>query len=219
MIRVSLIDDEILFLKGLKELLDKESMIQVVEVFHHSDQLITAWENNEHVPDILLVDMEMPGLNGIELTKYVSENFTKVKIIGLSSHYSKVLIFEMLKLGASGYLAKDTPFEKLVHNIREVHKRGFYSEDIILKSYNEGTLRPKDEKDTLNHGLSNREIEVLQLICEQLTNNEIAEKLFISLKTVERHRSNLFEKTRAKNIVGVVFFALEKKLIKRIINH
>lgn len=216
MIRIGLIDDEVLFLNGLKGLLEKEVGFEVVQTYHHSDDLLMDWEQNTCMVDVLLVDIEIPGLNGIELTKLIFKNYPGVKVIGLSSHYSKVLIFEMLKLGASSYLAKNVAFDQLVRTIIRVNEIGFYTEDLILESFRNKTLRPKDEKESFNHGLTNREVEVLQLICEQMTNQEIADKMFISLKTVERHRTNLFIKTKAKNSIGVVLFALEKKLVRRV---
>jgi len=216
MIKVGLIDNEILFLDGLEELLQKEEQITVIKTYSNPTDLLADWEQNLYIPDILLIDIEMPNISGIELTKIITTKYPKVNLIGLSSHYSKVFIFEMLKLGASGYLAKNIVFDKLVSTIINVSERGFYSEDLTLQSFYNGTLRPKDEKDSLNYGLTNREIEVLQLICEQFTNQEIADILFISVKTVERHRTNLFEKTKAKNVIGVVLFALEKKLVLRL---
>ncbi|QNR24552.1 response regulator transcription factor [Croceimicrobium hydrocarbonivorans] len=213
MIKIGIIDDEVLFSNGLKEILEREKNFEVFQVYKHPDELLQQWQQSPLRPDVLLMDIKMPKINGIELTKMLAEKSPDVKIIGLSSHYSKVLIFKMLKLGAAAYIPKNVSIDRLVRTINNVYEQGFYFEDIALKSFYNKTLRQKDEKELFNHGLTNREMDILMLICEQLTNQEIADKLFISLKTVENHRTNLFAKINAKNVVGAVLFALEHKLI------
>ena len=213
MIRISIIDDEILFSNGLKEILEREENFEILKLYNHPQELLNDWKKENQRPDILLMDIKMPEISGIELTQIVSQEAPQVKVIGLSSHYSKVLILKMLKIGAAAYLPKNVTIDRLVRTINNVFAQGFYFEDIVLKAFHDNTLSLKEERESLNHGLTNREMDVLLLICEQQTNQEIADKLFISLKTVERHRTNLFIKTKARNVVGVVLFALEHKLI------
>ena len=213
MIKISLVDDELLFLNGLKEILTAQKGFRILNTYNNHKTLLNDWKSGGEKPDILFADIKMPEISGIELTKIVLEQTPEVKVIGLSSHYSKVFIFKMLQMGAAAYLPKNVNVERLVRTIKYVHTQGFYFEDITLKAFHENKLSSKVKKDILNHGLTDRELNILLLICEQLTNHEIAERLFISLKTIERHRSNLFEKTNAKNVVGLVLFALNHQLI------
>jgi DNA-binding NarL/FixJ family response regulator len=213
MIRIYLVDDEILFIKGLQSILTQFEGVEVLKTFTAPEDLLKELEENEERPDIIMVDMKMPNINGIELTKILAKKTPEVKIIGLSSHYSNVLIFEMLKIGASAYLPKNATIPRLEKTIRHVAEEGFYFEELVLNSYHESIASVKAQKELVNQGLTSREVDVLILICEQLTTQEIAEKLFISLKTVERHRTNLFQKTEAKNVVGLVLFALKNQLI------
>lgn len=213
MIKIGLVDDEVLFLNGITELLKREDDLDVTQVYDHPENLLPAWRDGVKQPDILLMDVKMPGINGIELSAMVMKEAPAVKIIGLSSHYSKVLIFKMLNLGVSGYLPKNVSIDRLLRTIRNVHLQGFYFEDMVLKSLHENKLSSKAKKEIVQQGLTDREIDVLLLICRQMTNQEIADELFISLKTVERHRTNLFLKTGVRNVVGLVLFALEHEFI------
>ena len=154
-------------------------------------------------------------MDGIKLTLEIFKQKTDTKVIGLSSHYSKTLISKMVKLGASSYLPKNVSIAKLLCTIRRVNSEGFYFDDIQLIGLKKSDLNDQEKKTMLLHGLTDRELDVLGLICEQCTTDQIAEKLFISNKTVERHRSNLFEKTKVKNVVGLVLFALQHKLVER----
>lgn len=214
MIKVSVVDDEVLFLNGIVKLLSQQDGIQVHNSYVSSEELIKSWEFLENRPDIVLVDIKLPGINGIELTQYIMENAPEVKVIGLSSHYTKVFIFQMLKLGAASYLPKNTNVERLIKTIKHVHEEGFYFDDIELKALK--NEEPKFKNKEFLHGLTERELDVLLLICQQLTTQEISEKLFISVKTVERHRTNLFSKTKSKNVVGLVLFALRHELVEQI---
>ncbi len=213
MIKISLVDDEVLFLNGMVKLLSQHDRIEICNSYSSSELLIDDWKSNAEKPDIVLVDMKLPGLNGIELTQFIMEHSPEVKVIGLSSHYSRVFIFQMLKLGAAAYLPKNAEVERLVRTIENVHNEGFYFDDIELKTLKNSTLGSKEKREFLFHGLSERELEVLLLICEQYKTQDIADKLFISAKTVEQHRAKLLLKTESKNVVGLVLFALKFQLV------
>lgn len=213
MIKISLIDDEVLFLNGIAEILSQHERFEICNTYTKAKDLVTDWESDSTKPDIILVDIKIPEINGIELTQFIMEKTPAVKVIGLSSHYTKVLIFQMLKLGAAAYLPKNTEVDRLIRTIIHVYEEGFYFDDLELKSLQNPLLNSRKKKELLFHGLTDREMEVLLLICEQQTTQEIANKLFISLKTVERHRTNLFLKTESKNVVGLVLFALKYQLV------
>ena len=211
MIDIYLLDDEILFIQGLKQLINGIDNCSVKKTFITPSSLLADLEMNSNLPDILFVDMKMPEMNGIDLSKLVIEKYPTIKVIGLSSYYSNVLIFKMLELGAAAYLPKNTTLERLEKTIHTAHNEGFYFEEISMKKANEDFFNTTNEPNPKN--LTNREVEVLILICEQLTTQEIADRLYISQKTVERHRTNLFKKTEVKNVVGLVLFALKNQLI------
>lgn len=211
MIDIYLLDDEILFIQGLKQLINDIDNCRVTKTFTTPSSLLEDLEKNSILPDVLFVDMKMPEMNGIELSKIVISKYPSVKVIGLSSYYSNVLIFKMLELGAAAYLPKNTTLERLEKTIHTTYNQGFYFEEINIQKADKKTLGLVNQES--NDHLTDREVDVLILICEQLTTQEIADKLFISLKTVERHRTNLFKKTGVKNVVGLVIFALKKQLI------
>ncbi|MBL4708700.1 MAG: response regulator transcription factor [Flavobacteriales bacterium] len=213
MIKISLVDDEILFLNGIEKLLSQQERFTICNSYISAEELIHDWEVLSDRPDIILVDMKLPGINGIELTKYIINKAPSVKVIGLSSHYTKVLIFQMLKLGAASYLPKNVDVERLVKTIIHVYEEGFYFDEIELKALRNPSSSKKNELG--ENGLTDRELEVLLLICQQFTTQEIAKRLYISVKTVERHRTNLFHKTQSKNVVGLVLYALKYQLVEK----
>lgn len=215
MITLTLVDDEELFLNGLKELLNNTNEFDVLHTYNSPTEFVSNWKKLYPKPDVVLMDINMPKMDGIELTHFVLEASPEVKVIGLSSHYTKSLVFNMLQIGASGYLPKNVNIKRLTKTIRQVHEEGFYFDDFRLKGLHSHDLSKKEQRELLFHGLTSREVEVLQLICEQCTTYEIGDKLFISTKTVERHRSSLFEKTKSKNVVGLVLFALKYQLVER----
>lgn len=214
MITISLIDDEQLFLEGLKQVINRQENLQVLNCYSNSPQFVERWATEEK-PDVVLVDMNIPDIDGPQLTQFIREQSPEVKVIGLSSHYTKSLVFKMLNLGASSYLPKNVSIDRLAKTIDKVHSEGFYFEEFRLTRSNWNSLDEKEQKELLFHGLTEREVEVLKLICEQCTTAEISNRLFISNKTVERHRTNLFFKTKSKNVVGLALFALKYQLVER----
>lgn len=215
MISIIMVDDEQLFLDGVKEILSRKEGIEVVKCYNSSVDFLSDWRKGELNPDIVLMDINIPEIDGVLLTHYLMESNAYTRVIGLSSHYTKTLIFKMMQMGASAYLPKNVSIDRLLKTIRKVHEEGFYFDDFRLKGLHSQNLNDVEKKELLFHGLSEREIEVLKLICEQRTNYEIGDKLFISTKTVERHRSNIFEKTKSKNVVGLVLFALKYQLVEK----
>lgn len=215
-IKIAIADDEQLFRKGISFLLEKETSFEVILEAENGQQLIDAI-NPESFPDIILMDLKMPILNGVETTKIIHKNFPDIKIIALTSYDGKSFITNMIDVGASSYLLKNTSPKIVVHTINEVFDKGFYYDEKVLKTIHENLLSSSGKRiksDLDKRLLSNREIEVLELICEQYTTIEIAEKLFISPRTVDGHRNNLLLKTGSKNVAGLVIYGIQKKLIE-----
>ena len=214
-VKIILADDEPLFRSGISFLLQREKWIEVI--FEASDgiELVNFLRDNEDMPDIVIMDLKMPGLNGVEATKIITEEFPEIKIIALTSYNTKSFVANMINIGAVSYLIKNTTPHSLINTIKEVAEKGFYYDDEVLKIINEDySLIRKNSKFTLeDENLTKREKEVLVLICKQYSTKEIAEKLFINTRTVEGHRNNLMVKTDAKNIAGLIVFALHNEIL------
>lgn len=215
-IRIILVDDEELFRKGILFLLEREKNIEVVFEASNGEQLIDYLKNSNDYPDIILMDLNIPFLNGVEATKIIHKEFPVIKIIALTSYNTKSFIANMINVGASSYLVKNATPQEMVYTVNEVYEKGFYYNDNVMQVIQENILswdkvvhKSRFDSDFL----TKREKEVLQLICQQDSTTEIAEKLFISPRTVEGHRNNLLLKTDSKNIAGLVVFAIQHKII------
>jgi DNA-binding NarL/FixJ family response regulator len=202
-----LVDDEVLIRKGIRAILELEDDFEVVFEASNGYDLLDFLNSNSKKPDIILMDIKMPSLNGVEATKIITAQFPKIKIIALSSYDSPVFVKNILDVGATGHISKSTPPEELLQKIRLVVKNGFYLKENILKEIHNKAKKSKTFFDL--DFFSIRELEVLKLICLQFSASEIAEKLFISSRTVDGHRNNLLFKTESKNIAGLVVFAIK----------
>ncbi|MGZ9735694.1 response regulator transcription factor [Flavobacterium sp. GNP002] len=214
-IQIILVDDEILFRKGISFLLDREPNIEIVFEASNGDELISFLQNNKNShPDIIIMDLKMPIINGVEATKIIRKEFPEIKIIALTSYDSKTFVANMIDVGAVSYLIKNTTPQELLTTINEVASKGFYYTDYVMKIIQADVLTNKKTKSNFdNNFLSPREIEVLKLICNQKSTLEIAELLFISPRTVEGHRNNLLLKTESRNIAGLVVYAVQNEFI------
>jgi DNA-binding NarL/FixJ family response regulator len=216
-INIVIADDEELFRKGILFLLERETNFNVIFEAKNGRELVDFLEKTEDFPDIILMDLKMPELNGIEATKHIHKAYPNIKIIALTSYGGKSFITNMIDVGASSYLMKNTSPKTVVLTINEVHTKGFYYDEIVLKTIHENIISSSGKRiksDLDKNLLSKREIDVLELICEQFTTAEIADKLFLSPRTVEGHRNNLLLKTQAKNVAGLVIYGIQKKIIE-----
>lgn len=211
-INVTIVDDHTIFRTGMKNIVRKLPMIDHIYEASNGNEAIAVVETNE--VDLLLLDIEMPYMNGVETAKYMKKNHPQIRIIMISFHNDKELFLQLYKIGVEGYLVKNTSLDDLKRGIQHVIEGNqFFSPElgatVIHGLINEKLQTPKDPQDLL----SDREVEILLLICQQLTTDEIAEKLFISPLTVKRHRQNLLEKTNSKNIVGLILYAIRNDLL------
>lgn len=212
-IKIALVDDEVLFRKGIAFLLQREDNIEIIFEASNGEELVNKLLENEVKPDIIIMDLKMPVLNGVEATKIIRKSFPEIKIIALTSYDSKSFIANMIQVGAVAYLIKNTTPKDLIKTINEVNKKGFYYNESVLKTVQETIVSSKNSKGNLETSfLSPREIEILQLICLQKTTSEIAEHLFLSPRTVEGHRNNLLLKTESRNIAGLVVYAIQNEI-------
>jgi DNA-binding NarL/FixJ family response regulator len=211
-IKIALIDDEQLILEGVKMLLSNEKNISVSLTSSNGPEFIESLKGltPEKFPDIALVDVQMQPMNGFELVEILKEKYPDLKIIILSSHYKTSILGYMVKLGVSAFLPKNSDKKTFIDAITMVYKNGvfFTAEDHqMLFSYMNSSAKKKSLFE-MEDELSEREKDVVKLICQEFTNNEIAEKLFISPRTVESHRQRILEKIGAKNTVGIVIYAI-----------
>ncbi|ROH90198.1 DNA-binding response regulator [Chryseobacterium cucumeris] len=211
-IQLALIDDEQLILEGVKMLLSNEKNISVCLTADNGPDFIEDLGklSKDEFPDIALVDVQMKPMNGFELVEILKEKYPDLKIIILSSHYKTSILGYMVKLGVSAFLPKNSNKKTFIEAITMVDKNGvfFTAEDHqMLFTYMNSSAKKKSLFETEDE-LSEREKDVVKLICQELTNNEIGEKLFISPRTVESHRQRILEKIGAKNTVGIVIYAI-----------
>ncbi len=211
MINLLIADDHQLLIDGIKTTLaDIEDFNFVAEV-HDGYQVIRKLEEGIAV-DVILMDINMPKLDGLDCTRKVSKSFPEVKILALSQYDEKRFVKRMIKNGASGYLLKDSDKDVLEEGIRKVHAGEKYFCKRLSMSLVNQELKIEDNK-SLFPKLTGREKEVLNLICMEHSSQEIADKLFISFHTVESHRANLIYKAGVKNTAGLVRWAVENDLV------
>ncbi len=215
-VKIAIADDEALFRKGICFLLAREENFEILFDANNGQELLETLDT-ENLPDIILMDLKMPILNGVETTKIIHKKYPFIKVIALTSYSGSSFISNMIAIGASSYLLKNTTPTIVVHTINEVFKKGFYYDDAVLKIINSDISHEKEVQikfDLDQKLLSKRELETLELICAQFTTAEIANELHISPRTVEGHRKKLLEKTSSKNIAGLVIYGIQSKLIQ-----
>jgi DNA-binding NarL/FixJ family response regulator len=206
MIKLIIADDHPLIVEGMRAALKKDEDILLTDEVRNGVQLLKKMESEP--PDVVIMDINMPDMDGIEATSKVRKKFPGVKVIAFSQYDDKHFIKRMLNAGAKGYLLKSTPVKELIKAVKLVHEGSVY----LGKGLPDFYTREKKSKSAFDPMLTQRELEVLKLICEEKNTREIADELFISLHTVETHRANLMQKTGARNIVGLVKWALENEI-------
>ena len=208
-IRIMIVDDHRIFRTGLKVILNGISSFSVIGSYPDGKSLIKALLGES--PNVIFMDIKLPDENGITLTQYVKKRYPNVKVIALTMFGDIEYFNEMFDAGADGFLLKSTDTGELEKAVKEIVAGGTYFAKEFIGYL---SLKPKFNNELpLSINLSDRELEVLKLICEGYSNNEIAEKLFISRHTVDGHRRNLISKTGVKNAPNLVLFALKNGLI------
>lgn len=211
-IKLAVVDDQHLFRQGLISLIGEfEELSLVVEAANGND-LLEQLKTKK--PDVVLLDLEMPVMDGIETTANLQKKYPDVKVLILTMHNEEEIILHLIEKGAHGFLLKDNPIETIVDAIYAVMENGYYFNDHVSKVMVRGLMKNQKIKPGFaDAGLSEREIEVVKLICKEYTNKEIAEKLYISVRTVDGHREKILQKTKAKNAVGIVMYAIKNNLL------
>lgn len=211
-IRILIADDQQLFREGLRALIEQESDMAVVAEAETGRQAIEMAMDKK--PDLIVMDINMPDLNGIDATQTISSELPDIKLIALSIHSTRKFVSGMLKAGAAGYIVKHCAFEELALAIRTVSEGKPYLCTEILGMVMDGFVSSSTpEPATVFSVLSVREREVMQLVAEGLTSEEIASRLCISVKTVSTHRRHIMKKLNLKNQTDIVRYAISEGLI------
>ena len=213
-INLAIVDDHKIFRNGLKATLEDCPDFKLLIEASNGKELIGQLAT--HTPDVILMDIKMPEMDGMQTTAHVHEHFKNIKILTLSMHNEDKYIVDMMKAGASGYLLKNAEPEEIIEAILTVYNKGFYFNEHLSVTLIKQLVGPGSYTDNASQqqvDLNDREIEVLRLVCQEHSNQEIADKIFLSVRTVEGYRARLFEKTGSKNLVGLVIFAIKKGII------
>ena len=211
-INIAIAEDHVLFRQGMVSLLNEEGGFNTVFRAGNGQELLDNLQNI--MPDVILLDISMPVMEGKEALSKIRELYPEAKVIMLSMYYESSYIAEYLAKGARAFLPKNCNIEKVIEAIHTVHTRGFYFDDDISGLLMDKLIHVEKQHDE-NHKLrlTDRETEVLNLICLEKSNKEIAEMLHISIRTVEGHRQCIMAKTDTKNVLSLVMFALRNKII------
>lgn len=212
-IKVFIVDDHSIFKKGLTAQLKEFNFVELIGTAGDGKEFLEKIEIK--MPDIVFMDIKMPVMNGIEATEIALKKYPELKVITLSMFGEEEYLQKMLDAGAKGFLLKNIEKGDLEKAIKAVMEgNNYFSEEILTIITSKYINKPPSEKsDSKTVDISDREKEVLQLLCQGFTNSEIGDKLCISPRTVDGHRANLLDKVGAKNSIGLVTFAIKNKLV------
>lgn len=213
-IKIAIADDHVLFRKGLISLLKEYESFNVSFEASNGSELLEKLKSKK--ADVILLDLEMPDMNGFETVPALTKKHPDIKIIALTMHSENGIVHHLLNDGIHGFLSKNCSIDSIAEAIHSVVETGYYFNDHVSKEMIKDLISAKKMKPNLKRvTLSEREIEVIKLICKEYTNKEIADKLFISVRTVDNHRENILRKINAKNIIGVVMYAIRNKIVEK----
>lgn len=212
-VRLLIVDDHQMLIDGIKALLKNEKQFEVVGECTKSPEAIKMVE--ELKPDVLLTDINMPDMSGIELTRLLKPNHPDLKVLVLSMFNEKGMITEMLNAGVSGYILKNTGRQELIDALNKIVSGGMYFSDEVAVEMMKSIANPVPPKAASEAILTTREKEIVQLIAKEYNNAKIADTLFISERTVETHRKNILRKTGTHSVLGLVKFAMEHGIVEK----
>lgn len=206
---VAIVDDHVLFAQSLKSLINTFEDFEVIFQASHGKNLINDLENRDTYPEIILMDLNMPIMDGAETTQYLSKNYPDIKVLALSMDDDENSILKMIRNGAKGYLLKDIHPDILLEALQSVLKEGFYHTKRVSDTLVHSLHSDSDSHRKGQINLIDREIEFLKLVSSEMTYKEIADKMNLSPKTIDGYREQLFKKLDVKNRIGLVIFALK----------
>ena len=209
---IIIVDDHLIFRQGLKSIITLENIANVIGEASNGIEFIELLSDLR--PDLVLMDIDMPRMNGLDATEKALEILPELKIIAFSMFSDEEYYYKMIDRGVKGFILKTSGINELETAIQNVMSGDTYFSNELLRKIINNFGRANSTKQTALENLTEREIEILQLICLGLSTDQIAEKLFISPKTVKSHKSNLLEKTVCKNTPALILFAIKNKLVE-----
>jgi DNA-binding NarL/FixJ family response regulator len=207
-IKIVIVDDHLLFSQSLSYLIGTFKEFVVIDSFINGKEFIQSLSTTVQKPNIVLLDVNMPIMDGIETMKWLKENNPELKVLALSVNDEEETILKMITNGAKGYLLKDTHPSVFKEALLEVHKKGFYYSEMVS-----GLLISKLGNNDAKISLKERELEFIKLACTEKTYKEIADGMCLSPKTIDGYRENLFQKLELKTRIGLVLYAIKNKIV------
>lgn len=206
--KIALVDDHSLLRKGLSSLIQSFDTYTVILEADNGKDFVNKL-NPESLPDLVLMDINMPEMDGYQASNWLKENHPDIKVLALSMYDNESAIIRMFRAGAKGYILKDCDPMELKTALHSIIHKGFYYSEMITGSLIHNINSKADDHKTGPKGLSEREISFLKLVCSELTYKEIADKMFLSPRTIDGYRDALFEKLNVKTRVGLVLYAIK----------
>ena len=212
-IRIAIADDYKIFREGLKVGLSSDENLEVIMEADNGEDLLTALETTS--PDVIIMDLKMPIMDGMEATKAVRKKYPSIKVLVVTMYDDDKFIIHLMENGANGYLLKNTEPDEIRKSIYAVHENGYYFNDVVNKALLKKLVLKNNLKPSFNQNveLTERELEVLKPICEEKTAAEIAKEIFLSPRSVEGIRQRLIEKIGVRNTAGLVMFAVKNSMV------
>src|SRR6185503_16306352 len=212
-IKLALVDDHILFRKGLRSLIemigDEYSILFEADSGKDLQQKLRTHEP----PDMILLDVQMPGMDGIDTVIWLAQHFPDIRILVVSMIHQEETIVKMLRLGVKGYVCKDVEPNVLAEALRSIFNKGYYYTDFVSGKLIHSLQQDIAARRDVSNRINQREKEFLQLVCSEMTYNEIAATMYLSPKTIDGYRTALFEKLNVKTRVGLALFAVRNGLV------
>lgn len=208
-LRIILVDDHQIMLDGISALLKNDERFSIVGTYTRCADALAEMQN----VDVVITDIQIPEMNGLEFTKVIRSKFSGVFILALSMSGEDAMVSEMLNAGVNGYVLKNTGQEELKNALMTIVRGETYLSPEIAVALTRALIAQRKEAEDPAPKLTQREIEIIKLIAKEYSNEKIANELFISERTVETHRKNIFRKTGTKGVVGLLKYAMDKKII------
>lgn len=212
-INIAIADDYKIFREGLKKCFASDKQLNVIQEADNGEDLLKGFAEN--LPDVVIMDLKMPIMDGMEATEIIRKKYPSVKVLVVTMYDDDKFIIHLMEIGANGYLLKNSEPDEIRKSIYAVHENGYYFNDLVNKALLKKLVMKNNLKPSFNQNveMSERELEVLKMICEEKTAAEIAKEIFLSPRSVEGIRQRLIEKVGVRNSAGLVMFAIKNGIV------